>query len=320
MTSFDIVADIGGTNARFACAADGSNELQHIETLQCAAHAGLEEAFRAYVGKLGAGKVDTLCLAIAGPVEQDAIRFTNNAWAFSRAELARALGCRVITINDFTAQASALDGLRPDELDWLGAARPRGGRARVVMGPGTGLGVAAISPDGTVMPTEGGHIAFAPSNGHELRLLELLWKQYERVSIERLLSGPGLRTLHEANAKLAGEPVEALGAADITKRAQQGDAQCAQTVQNFLDILASVAGDYVLATGALDGVYLTGGILPKLGELFDRERFRARFEAKGRFQAYCARAPLALMRAEHTGLRGCLAALRRIDAGVTAAA
>lgn len=314
MTTFDIVADIGGTNARFAYAADGSNELQHIETLKCAAYAGIEEAFRAYVAKLPPGNVSTLCLAIAGPVEQDAIRLTNNAWAFSRAELARALGCRVITINDFTAQASALDVLQPDELNWLGSARPGGGRARVVMGPGTGLGVAVISPDGTVMPTEGGHVAFAPSNGHELRVLELLWKQFERVSIERLLSGPGLRTLHEANMVLAGETAESLSAADITQRAHQGDMRCMQTVANFLDILASVAGDYVLATGALDGVYLTGGILPRLGDLLDRERFRARFEAKGRFHAYCARAPLALMRAEHTGLRGCLAALRRIDA------
>ncbi|MDY6983810.1 MAG: glucokinase [Pseudomonadota bacterium] len=319
MTTFDIVADIGGTNARFACAADGSNELQHIETLKCAAYAGIEEAFRAYVRKLPAGTVNTLCLAIAGPVEQDAIRFTNNAWAFSRSELARALDCRVITINDFTAQASALDVLRPDELEWLGAARPRGGRARVVMGPGTGLGVAALSPDGAVLPTEGGHIGFAPTNSHELRVLELLWKQFPRVSIERLLSGPGLRTLHEANMVLAGEPAEALSASDITERAHQGDARCAQTVQNFLEILATVAGDYVLALGALDGVYLTGGILPKLGDLLDRERFRARFEAKGRFQAYCARAPLALMRAEHTGLRGCLAALRRIDAGAATA-
>jgi glucokinase len=314
MATFDIVADIGGTNARFACAIDGSSTLQHIATLQCATYAGVEEAFRTYVAKLPAGKVSTLCLAIAGPVEQDAIRLTNNAWAFSRAELAQALGCRVITINDFTAQASALDVLQPGELDWIGAARPHGERARVVMGPGTGLGLAVISPDGTVMPTEGGHVAFAPSNSHELRLLELLWKQFPRVSIERLLSGPGLRTLHEANMVLAGETPETLSAADITQRAHQGDMRCMQTVANFLDILATVAGDYVLATGALDGVYLTGGILPRLGDLLDRERFRARFEAKGRFQAYCARAPLALMRAEHTGLRGCLAALRRINA------
>jgi glucokinase len=311
-TSFQIVADIGGTNARFACAARGSADLQHITALKCAAYPGVEQAIRAYLGGIPAGKVDTVCLAIAGPVEQDLIRLTNNAWTFSRTELARALDCRVITINDFFAQASALDALRADELDWWGTPRPHGGRVRVVMGPGTGLGVAGIGPDGAIMPTEGGHIGFAPTNPHELQLLELLWQQFERVSVERLLSGPGLCTLHQANATLAGKSADALSPADITQGAQQGDALCLQTVRDFLDILATVAGDYALGMGALDGVYLTGGILPRLGALLDRERFRKRFEAKGRMQAYCARTPLALIRAENTGLRGCLAALRRM--------
>jgi glucokinase len=311
-TTYQIVGDIGGTNARFACAKTGDNELLHISTLQCADYPGIEQALRAWLAGIPPYKADALCLAIAGPVEQDLIRVTNNAWSFSRKELAVALGHDVITINDFTAQASCLDVLRPDELQWWGTPRPHGGRVRIVLGPGTGLGVAGISGDGEIMPTEGGHIGFAPCNKHELQLLELLWRQFERVSVERLLSGPGLSTLHQANATLASQQTEVLHPADITRRAQQGDTLCVQTVRDFLDILANVAGDYVLGTGALDGVYLTGGILPQLGPLLDRERFRRRFEAKGRMQPYCAKTPLALITAENTGLRGCLAALRRM--------
>ncbi len=312
-TSFQIVADIGGTNARFACAATGSNELLHVRTLQCADYAGIEQAVRDYATTLPAHTISSMCLAIAGPVEQDLIRVTNNAWAFSRSELAAALNCKVHTINDFFAQASCLTVLGASELEWWGAPRPGGNRVKVVLGPGTGLGVAGISGDGEIMPTEGGHIAFAPANKHEVQLLELLWEQFERVSVERLLSGPGLCTLYEANGTLAGKNVDAADPATITRRAQQGDGLCLQTVRDFLDILANVAGDYVLGMGARDGVYLTGGILPKLGTLLDRKRFRERFEAKGRMQPYCAKTPLALITAENTGLRGSLAALRRIE-------
>ncbi len=311
-TLYQIVGDIGGTNARFACAAPGSDELLHATTLQCADYPGIEQALRAYLSGIPSRKIEALCLAIAGPVENDLIRLTNNAWSFSRAALAAALGCKVVTINDFTAQASCLDVLQPNELQWWGIPRPHGGRVRIVLGPGTGLGVAGISGVGESLPTEGGHIGFAPSNKHELQLLELLWQQFERVSVERLLSGPGLCTLHQANATLAKQTADNLNPADITQRAQQGDPLCAQTVRDFLDILASVAGDYVLGTGALDGVYLTGGILPQLGTLLDRERFRKRFEAKGRMQPYCEKTPLALITAKNTGLRGCLAALRKL--------
>ncbi len=308
---FQIVADIGGTHARFACAATGGNELLHVKTLKCADYPQLDAALRAWLAGVPAFRFDALCLALACPVEHDLIRLTNNDWSFSRAELAASLGCKVLTINDFTAQASCLDLLRPDELEWWGQQRPRGGRMRVVLGPGTGLGVAGLSPSGDVFPTEGGHITFAPSNRHEIQLLDVLWNEFERVSIERLLSGPGLSALYKANALLQGKHAEELTPEVITGHAHQGDYLCLQTVHDFLDILAAVAGDYVLATGALDGVYLTGGILPQLGTLLDRDRFREKFAAKGRMQPYCTSTPLALIKAENTGLRGCLAALRR---------
>jgi glucokinase len=308
-----IVADIGGTNARFACVATGSNELQQIRTLQTADFPRLIDAIRTYLSGLQQCKADKLCLALAGPVAQDQIQLTNNAWAFSRSGLEQALGMPVLTINDFSAQAYCLDTLQDKELDWFGAQRPQGGRMRAMVGPGTGLGVAGISPDGDILPSEGGHQAFAPVDAHEMEVLKLLWRKFPRVSSERLLSGPGLGNLYWANSILAGAEAT-LEAPAITAGALQGDTLCLQTISDFLDILASVAGDLALVLGALDGVYLSGGILPRLLGLLDREKFRRRFAAKGRFHDYCARMPLALVTAEQPGLRGCVAALRRSPA------
>jgi glucokinase len=311
--SLDIVADIGGTNARFGCAEPGSGVLQQARSYLCADFDGLEAALRAYASGLQHRAIGTLCLALAAPIDQqDRIQLTNHPWSFSRSRLAELFQCRVVAINDFFAQASCLDTLRADEFDWWGTPRPRGGHVRVILGAGTGLGVAALSPSGEVLPTEGGHVAFAPATSHELLVLELLWRQFGRVSIERLLSGPGLVTLYRANAQLSETPATAPTPPDITRGALNGDSLCLQAIRDFLDILARTAGDFALSHGALDGIYLTGGILPKLDVLLNHTRFRERFEAKGRFQGYCARVPLALIRAENTGLRGCLAALRRM--------
>jgi len=305
-----IVADIGGTNARFACVSPDNPALQQIGILPTAEFSTLEGAIRHYLASLPGKDIDTLCLALAGPVTQDSIQLTNNPWHFSRTALQQSLGMRVAVINDFTAQACCLDLLTSTELDWFGPQRPQGDRMRVIMGPGTGLGVAGIGPGGAILPTEGGHITFAPTDEHQLALLKVLWRQLPRVSAERLVSGPGLSNLYHANSVLAGTPAT-LTPAQITTGALQGDSLCARSVQDFLDILASVAGDLALALGALDGVYLAGGILPRLGALLDRERFRQRFSAKGRLAPWCAAIPVALARAEHMGLRGCAGALQR---------
>jgi len=309
-SSCQIVADIGGTNARFACIQADSKVLHDIRILQTADFTGIDAAIRHYLATLPPLPVDTICLALACPVAQDEIRLTNNPWHFSRRGLEKALNLRVAVINDFTAQAICLDELQAEEFDWLGSQRPLGGRMRVIMGPGTGLGVAGISPTGDIIATEGGHISFAPLDARQVALLEVLWQKFPRVSVERLLSGPGLATLYHANSTLAGAPAT-LQPQAITAGAQQGEPLCLQTVQDFLDILASVAGDIALASGALDGIYLAGGILPKLGSLLDRERFRRQFSAKGRMSGYCGNVPLALLRAEHMGLRGCAGALRK---------
>jgi glucokinase len=306
----EIVADIGGTNARFAWLDSGGTLLNGIDRVLCADYARPLDAIRHYLARLPAQQpVSRLCLAVAGPIETDWIDLPNNHWAFSRSELERELGCSVAVINDFSAQLLSVRGLNAQEVEWLGTARPQPGLVIAALGPGTGLGVAGLTVGGEIIPSEAGHLAFAPVDAHEIALLQQLWRQYPRVSVERVLSGPGLAALYHANAALAGQP-GSLVAEQVSTGARNGDALCRQSISDFIAILGSVAGEVAIALGARGGVWLAGGILPKLEGLYDKALLRARFNAKGRFTQYCSDIPLALVRAEHTGLRGCVHALR----------
>ncbi len=309
-SSIEIVADIGGTNARFAWLQQGGTTLQDIRSLLCADYAQPLDAIRAYLTTLaGQARISRICLAVAGPIETDWIALPNNHWAFSQRELEQALGCRVAVINDFSAQLLSVPGLAAGEQEWLGSARPQPGLVIAALGPGTGLGVAGLTQGGEIIPSEGGHLAFAPVDEHEIDLLRQLWRQHPRVSVERILSGPGLAALHLANSTLAGTP-QTLAPEQVTANARSGDALCRQSVHDFIAILGSVAGEVAIALGARGGVWLAGGILPKLEGLYDKALLRERFNAKGRFTQYCSDIPLALVRAGHTGLRGCVHALR----------
>ncbi len=301
-----IVADIGGTNARFAYIYEGQTTLQGIETFPCAQFPLFIDAVRAYMALGHVVNIDSLCLAVAGPVEQDWIDLPNNHWAFSRRELENELGVPVIVINDFSAQVLSIGALVDDELHWIGGPRPETESSGVVavLGPGTGLGVSAILPSGDIIPSEGGHISFAPINQHQANVLAQLWQRYERVSVERVLSGGGLANLYWANCRLDGLDKE-LAAPDVTAGARAGDVYCRRAVDDFCAILGAVAGDVALSMGAYSGVYLSGGILPQMLDVIDSEQIRRNFQQKGRFSAICSRIPLAIVLAEYPGLVGC---------------
>lgn len=305
-----IVADIGGTNARFAYVESDSNELLGIEIFPCADFPFFVDAIRAYMERGYVAKLDKICLAVAGPVESDLIDLPNNHWSFSRAELQSSLGVPVTIVNDFSAQVLCVDALSDSEVRWIGTARPEGGQVKAVVGPGTGLGVSAMLPGGDILPSEGGHVAFAPLDDHEAALQTELRQRYERVSVERVLSGMGLANLYWANGRLDGYDRE-LPAPEVTAGALAGDLYCQRAVEDFCAILGSVAGDVALMMGAADGVYISGGILPRLLDLLDEEAFRQRFDDKGRFTEICSKIPLAIVLAEHPGLRGCVEALRK---------
>lgn len=306
---------MGGTHARFATLGSTAHELERVETFSCADFPRIEDAFDAYLRAHALEAVAEVCLAAAGPTSQDLVDLPNNHWTFSRRELESALKAPVLVINDFTAQALSLDVLEAQELDWFGAPRAVSGGARTVLGPGTGLGVAVVSPGGEVIPSEGGHVGFAPANEHEIEVLRMLLPRYRRVSVERLLSGPGLENLYWANRQIAGAHPEAVqstpSAKEIGVLAGQGDELALRSVQDFFDILATFAGDTALANWATGGVYISGGVVRKLRGFLDVERFRSRFEDKGRFTRFCETVPVAWIDHPYPGLLGCAAALEK---------
>lgn len=309
-----IVADFGGTNARFATVGESPRDLHGIEVFKCAEFPSLQGALEAYIAAQEIGSPAEVCIAVAGPVDKDQVDLPNNHWTFSKSGLEAALGAPLTVVNDFTAQALAIDLLTEDEVHWLGAPRPVAGGIQTIIGPGTGLGVAVKMPDGDIIPSEAGHVGFAATSEHEIDLLRMLFSRYRRVSIERLASGPGLENIYWANRRLSVTDPEAdqerRMPAEIAGMAHAGDPLAQKSIEDFFDILASFAGDMALATWATGGIYLSGGVVRKLVRFFDEERFRARFEDKGRFTRFCEEVAIGWIRAEQPGLLGCSAAVR----------
>lgn len=306
--AIQVVADIGGTNARFAYLASGESTLKSVVSLQCGEFSRLQDAVSAYLSLIGRTDIASLCLAVAGPVENDWIDLPNNHWAFSRSGLADSLKLPVTVINDFEAQILSIGGLQEQHFHWIAQPRPDSGNngAIAALGPGTGLGVAAMLRDGSIVPSEAGHVAFAPTSDHQLEILKILWQRHPRISVERILSGMGLENLYWAHSLLHARESQ-LSAADISAAARSGDDLCLKTLRDFAAILGAVAGDTALTMGAYHGVYLCGGILPKLLKdgLLDVGLIRQCFDDKGRFASRCASIPLAIVTAENSGLIGC---------------
>jgi glucokinase len=292
-----LVADVGGTNARFGWIAHEGAPIEQVATLPAADFATLADAVRAYLARSGLGQPGSMGMGIANPVTGDELRMTNHHWGFSISAMQAELGLqRLVVINDFTALALSLPSLQPHELRQVGGGAARTNAAMALIGPGTGLGVSGLVPAGTqwvALAGEGGHVTLPATNEREAALIAQLAQRYGHASAERAISGAGLVALYDAVCTLDGVASEALSPADVTSRALAGRcARCTEAVAHFCALLGSVAGNLALTLGALGGVYIGGGIVPRLGEAFDRSDFRQRFEAKGRFQAYLAQMPV----------------------------
>ena len=292
-TKIRLVADIGGTNARFAIARDG--RYDGFVTVAAADHPNLAAAITDYLSSVPtADRPQEAALSIAGPVEGDMIQFTNHpAWDFSRQALAECFGFeRVIALNDFAAAALALPYLAPGDLDAIGGGQARARAPLAILGPGTGLGMGGLvpGPGGVWIPLagEGGHATMAAVDMHEDRILAVLREKFGHVSAERVLSGQGLVNLHDALARLEGSEPPARTPAGIT---ETDHPLCRSAVDSFAAMLGSVAGNLALTLGAVGGVYIGGGIVPRLGPRFAESDFRKRFENKGRFRDYLAAIP-----------------------------
>jgi glucokinase len=273
----------------------------------------LAAAIEAY---LAGRAVDQAVIAVATPVETDVIKFTNSPWTFSIDGLRARLGLRrLAVINDFVAQALAMPHLAADEIVQIGPGTATPGRAVGVIGPGTGLGVSALVPGKVgwmALPTEGGHVSFAPGNAREDQVLATLRQRLGHVSNERLLSGQGLLNLAQSLATIDGRTCAADSPAAVTEAARDGGCpSCREAVALFSALLGSAASDLALTLGARGGVFVTGGVCARLGPLFDRDAFRRRFVEKGRMRPFLEPIPTWLVQRTDTGLLG--ASHYRID-------
>jgi glucokinase len=319
-----LLADIGGTNARFALER-GPGRIADVATLACAGHARFVDAVRAYLHTLlrrhPEARVRHAVVAIANPVEGDFIRMTNHHWQFSIEEARADLGLdTLLLVNDFAALAMSVPGLAAAELVQVGGGAVREDGVIGVLGAGTGLGVAGLLPsvgasgaeDGwTVLASEGGHVAFSPADEREQRILSFCWRRYPHVSAERLISGPGLSLIHEALSAIRGAEDGGLSPAMAVERGLAGDPLCRETLEVFCGMLGTMAGNLAVTLNARGGIYIGGGVVPRLGSWFADSPFRARFEHKGRFSTFTAQIPCFVIHAPTPALSGAATMLAR---------
>lgn len=311
-----LVGDIGGTNARFGLV---RLEAEPCEVLRPRAYAGrdfptFEHAVDAYLEATQVERPAFVALAVAGPVRDGEIRFTNTDRKLSEAGLRERGFQGAKLVNDYAALALAAPWLRPPDLRQIGGpSEAPPGRTLAVAGPGTGFGASAlVRRDGRALALSGeaGHTSFAPQDEVEFEVLRILKARFGRVSVERLLSGAGLVNLHAALARIDGREAGDLAPWAITDRAMEGDPACLATVERFCAVLGDVLGDFALTVGAEGGVFIGGGIAPRIVPILERSDFRARFEAKGRFVDYMRAIPTWLIVHPHATLLGAAQALR----------
>ncbi len=309
-----MLADIGGTNARFAL--EGSpGKIDHVITLACAEYPEFVDAMRAYLERCQCSAIQHAIVAIANPVLGDQVKMTNHHWQFSIEATRQQLKFQTLLIvNDFTALAMALPILPHEHVEKIGGGSSRSQGVIGLLGAGTGLGVGGLIPiDGRWHPieSEGGHVAFSPADERELSVLQYCWKQHDHVSAERLVSGPGIALIYQAIAvQHTASPERSLSTVDIVARALDGtDALCIETLDCFCGMLGTVAANLAVTLGAQGGIYIGGGVVPRLGGYFATSSFRRRFESKGRLSSFTAQIPTLVITAPYPALLGAAAIL-----------
>ena len=306
-----LVVDLGGTNLRLGLVDGPGAAPRAIRDRLLAESGDLERAIASYLGEIGT-RVPSAALAIAGPVVGDDVQPSNPAWRFSASALKRALGFeRLVVVNDYHALALALPRLGTADLAPVGGGRANPEGPRVVIGPGTGLGVAAlVRHRGAWLPvaSEGGQAGFSPLDDTEARVAAILARSGP-VTIERMVCGPGLLAIDHALAEIEGGSAARIRPEEVAAAASAGDARAARALDLFFAALGAVVGDAALFFCATGGAFLAGGILPKLLGPLRASRFRARFEDKPLVLDLMRRIPTAVIIRPYPGLIGAAAAL-----------
>ncbi|MFB9244238.1 glucokinase [Massilia antarctica] len=290
-----LLADIGATHARFALET-APGVLRSVRVLKCDDFPGIVPLLHTYLADHAGIRINHAAFALANPISGDMIRMTNRDWQFSTDEVRRELGLNTLLIvNDFTALAMSLPGLSGDDLMQVGGGTPATNAVIGVVGPGTGLGVSGMIPtvDGFVtLGSEGGHVNFAPADEREFAILQYAWKEWSHVSNERLISGPGMELIYRALAQRNGvQPMPRTSPEIITGALDDNDPLCLEVLDCFCGMLGGAAANLAVTLGAFGGIFIGGGIVPRMGKWFATSSFRARFEAKGRFSSYLGQVP-----------------------------
>jgi glucokinase len=301
-----LMGDVGGTNARFAVQEARCAPPTQVVTYPSVEYATIADALKAYVAQLTCARPLQAAIGIANPIVGDHVQMTNFHWSFSIEAVRKELGFqRLLLINDFTALALSLPALQSDHLRRIGSTRAADPKGAIgLIGPGTGLGVSGllrVDAIGRSVPLggEGGHVSLAPGSAREDQVVAVLRDKFGHASAERALSGMGIVNLYEALCTIDAVASAALDPAGVTAAAISGsDARCVEAVDIFFGFLGSVAGNLALTLGSRGGMYIGGGIVPRLGDWIDRSTFRERFVAKGRFRDYLDGIPTWLIHAE----------------------
>jgi glucokinase len=305
-----LVGDIGGTNARFGWQADGAARVEHQSSYRCADFSTLHEAIAHYLSEHSLPAPAAFAFGVATPVTGDTVRMTNQHWVFSVSALCAQLnGAHGVVINDFVALACAIPALNAQDVNAHSQFKATHNAPIALIGPGTGLGVATLFANQAghyrANAGEGGHVTLAATTDFEARIIEVLRAKFGHVSAERAISGPGLVSLYESVCQLKNVAAQPFTPAEITTHAiARSDIHCIEAVQLFTSFLGNVAGNLALTIGAFGGVYIGGGIVPRLGAQFDVKLFRKSFESKGRFASYLSRIPSFVITCDAPALKG----------------
>ncbi len=318
---FSLVADIGGTNARFALVEDTDFALLAVRNLVCADYPTIVDAIRDYLSSVSIGNPARAALSVATPVVGDNLMMTNHSWSFSVSETRQALGWDLLKVfNDYTALALSLPYIPDNQCLKVGGGEESNNQVKAAIGPGTGLGVSGLIPVGDrwlPLESEGGHVSYGPMTERESEIMQVIRKSLKHISVESLVSGPGISLIYEVITGLETSEAKKLKPGEVTRLAiEDRSLMAVEALSIFCGVLGTVAGNLALTLGARGGVYIGGGIIPNMENFFVASKFRERFEQHGRFTTYLSKIPTYLIDADYPALIGAMVSLNKEYEGV----